>query len=131
MEIHSEMTQEWKRNETNPKQPKAASCLKIGDRIQHSFRYLDDETNKEAMWRCAGKVITLSNGNNLRQGASFYRKNGSAEIECNSNADVNEEVSASMVEIKKSLFIAYVKHKWKLDLGVARSNNPLYLAVWC
>ena len=77
---------------------------------------------------CAGKVVNLSNGKNLRQGASFYWKNGAAEVECDSNADSSEEVSTSVVEIKKSLFNAYVENAWRLESCVAWINKPLQLA---
>ena len=66
-----------------------------------------------------GKVFTLSNGKNLRQGASFYRKNGATEIEWDSNDCVNEEAHASVVEIKIIVFNAYVDHACRLCLGVA------------
>lgn len=62
----------------NLRQPKAAPDLKMGDRIKNAFRHFDNETNKEEMEYFAGKVITLRNGKNLRQGASFYRKNCAA-----------------------------------------------------
>ena len=60
------MKQEGKRDEMNLRQPKVVPDLKIGDRIQHTFRCFDDETNKETMEWCEVKVIALSNGKNLR-----------------------------------------------------------------
>ena len=33
-----------------------------------------------------------------------------------------------MVEIKKSVFDAYVENAWWLDLGVAQSSRPLQLS---
>ena len=77
---------------------------------------------------CAVKVSTLSNGKIFRQGVSFYRNNCAAEIDWDVNACVNEEVSASVVEINKSVYNAYIEHAWRLDLGVAWSNTQLQLA---
>jgi len=55
--------------------------LKIRNRIQYAFRYVDDELNyKEVMEWYTSKVIQVSNGHNLKQSFRYYCKNGAIEI---------------------------------------------------
>ena len=88
-----------------------APVLKHGDRIQCAFRHIDeDENNKEIVEWSIGTVIEVSTGDNLYQGCRTHRKDGAVEVEWDANEANEEDISTSIIEIKKSVFNIYVEH---------------------
>ena len=71
---------------------------------------------------CAGTVIKVSNGRNLKQGTRHCRKDKDVEFLCEGS---NEEISTSAIEIKKYVFNSYVEHSWRVIFDVLWSNTPL------
>ena len=106
-ELHIEMINEEKRDEMNLLRPKCTPTLKVGDRIQCAFRYLDNTdgnnpTSETLEW-CAGTVITISNGDNLFRGNRPCRKHSAIEVLWDANDNMNKEASSSVVEIRKNI----------------------------
>jgi len=82
-------------------------------KIQYAFRYLDDDANNsEIMEWCNGTITKISTGNNLRntgKGLKFCKKGGAVEVQWDADISKREEVSYSIVEIKKSSFNKYIE----------------------
>ena len=78
---------------------------------------------------CTGITTRVSDGANLRNksgsGPDFYRKGGAVEIEWCANEDRGEEISYSIVEIKKKLFNSYVESRQRLYFLFVEWNNIL------
>ena len=75
-----------------------------------------------------GQGYCLKQWEELKTRRIILLKNGFAEIECDVNANINEEVTASLAEIKKILFNTNVEHAWRICLGVGWGNKALQLA---
>ena len=89
-------------------------------------KYIDeDNENKEILEWSIGTVLEVSDGNNLFQGCRPYRKDGAVEVQWGANEINNEDVSTSIVEVKKSVFNSYVEHSWRLFFDIEWSNKPL------
>ena len=105
------------------RQPKLAPTLKVGYRIQDFFQFVEDEKDgKDIMEWWTGTAIEVSNGHNLKQGTRHYCKDRAVEVLWE---DSNEEISAPVVEIKKSVFNSYVDHSWRMVFDVPWSNITL------
>ena len=76
-----------------------------------------------------GTVTRVSDGANLRNtrgsGPNFYRKGGAIEIEWCANEERGEEISYSIVEIKKVLFNSYAESGWRLCFLSVEQNKKL------
>ena len=118
-----------KRDEMKLLQPKSIPALEKNKMMQCAFRCANDVTKNEEMEWCTGKIIRISNGNNMRNnsriGPKFYRKGGEAEIEQVADESKNEEVSYSIVIIYKKDFNNHIEHGWRLCFDIPWSNVPL------
>ena len=125
--LRSDMIANGILDEMSKLQPSLAPILKLGNRIQYTFQFIDEENNnKEILEWYIGTVIKLSTGDSLYQGVKPYRKNAAVKVKWESNADYDS--STSIVEIKKSMFNVYVEHSWRLFFDVEWSNKLLQLA---
>ena len=119
--LRSEMIAHGKLDEMSKLQPSSLPTLKLGDRMQHAFRFIDEENNnKETLEQCIGTVTALSTGESLYQGVKPHRKNTAVEVKQDSNS--YEDSSATIVEMKKSMFNMCLEYSWRLFLmqnGVA------------
>ena len=62
---------------------------------------------------------------NLKQGDRHHRKDRAVEVLWENG---NEEISTSVVEIKKHVFNGHVEHSWCIVFDVPWSNMPLQSA---
>ena len=107
-------------------QPIATPILKIGDRIQYAFRCVDKEDeNKEIIERSIERMITISTEDNLYQGYKPYYEDCNAEVQQDANKANNKDTSASIIEIKKSVFNTYVEQSQYLLFDIEQSNKLL------
>ena len=124
-----ELIKNGKRNEMSLKQARYAPQLNVNEIIQHAFRCANDTEHTCAMEWHTRTITKVSGGANLRNASSsgpkFYRKGGAVEFEWCSNEDKGEEVSYSIVEIKKKLFNSYVESGQRLCFLFMQWNNKL------
>ena len=108
-----ELVNNGKREEMSLKQVRYAPQLNVNDIIQHAFKCVNDTEKTYAMEQRTKAITKVSGGGNLRNasgsGPKFYRKGGAVEFEWCTNEEKEEEVSYSIVEIKKTLFNSYVE----------------------
>ena len=111
------------------KQARYAPQLNVNEIIQHAFRYENDTEKTCAMEWHTRTITKVSGGANLRNtsssGPKLYHKVGAVRFEWCSNEDKGEEVSYSIVEIKKKLFNSYVESGWRLYFLYMQWNNKL------
>ena len=119
------------RDEIRLRQPSYAPHLKVGMKLQHAFRCTDeDESNKIIEW-CTGQVTKVSNGSNLkniRNGPRHFRKGGAVEVQWDADAAKSQDVSYSIVEIKKTLFNCYDEFGWRLYFDAPWNSIALQAA---
>ena len=126
IELRSQLKNEGKLDEMSKLQHVASPALKRDDRTQCAFRCIDeDEDNKEIMEWSVGTALEVSTGDNHYLGCRLHRKDRAVEDEWDVHEANDADVSTSIVEIKKSLFNAYVKDPWRLLFDVEWSNKPL------
>ena len=83
--------------------------LKLSNRMQCAFRFVDKENNnEETLEWCVGTIATLSASKSSYQGVKPHQKKTAVEVKWDSNA--HEDSSTSAVEVKKSMFNMHVKH---------------------
>ena len=72
-------------------------------------------------------ITRVSDSANLRNtnatGPKFYRKGGAMEVEWFEDEANGEEISYSIVEIKKTLFNSYVNIGWRLFFDAEWNNK--------
>ena len=62
-------------------QPIVAPKLKVNNRIQYAFRYIDkDDNNKENLEQYTGTITEVSIGDNLYQSCKPYHKDSAVEV---------------------------------------------------
>ena len=116
------------RDEMRLRQPSYAPDLKVGMKLQYAFRYTDENEKDEIIEWCTGKVTKVSNGSNLRNignGPKYFRNGGAIEVQWDADAAKGEDVSYSIVEIKKTLFNCYDEFGWRLYFDIPWNSLPL------
>ena len=79
--LWSEMIADGKLDKMSKLQPSSPPMLKLGNRRQCAFRFIDKENdNKEILEWCVGTVATLSAGVSLYQGVKPHRMNAAVEV---------------------------------------------------
>ena len=120
------------RDEMRLRQPSYAPDLKQGMKIQYAFRHADEESpDDEIIEWCTGTVTIVGNGNNLRnpgKGPRHYRKGGGTEVQWDADISKGDEISFSIVKIKKTLFNCYEEFSWRLFFDIAWNSKALQIA---
>ena len=119
------------RDEMRLRQPSYAPDLCVGNKIKYAFRCTEDNGDDEIIEWCTGEVTKISTGSNLRNtgaGPKYCRKGGAVEVQWEADLSKGEEVSYSIVEIKKSLFNCYEEFGWRLFFDIPWNSIPLQAA---
>ena len=123
------LIEEGKWDKIHPKQSKFTLDLKKSDIVQVAFKYSEDLYRKETIEWCTGTIKRLSEGNNLRNTTGtrpkFYRKGNVVKIKQLDNEANGEEVSTSIVEIKKKKFNCYIEYGWYMYYHIQQNNKIL------
>ena len=67
---------------------------------------------------CSRTALAVSDCENLHQGYRLCRKDGAAEVEWDTNEDVNEDSNTFAIGIKKSAPNSYAVHSWRIDCNI-------------
>ena len=130
-EERQRLIEEGLRDEMKLRQPPFTPDLHVGIKMQYAFRYTYAEESDGFIEWCNGTVHKVSNGNNLRNttnGSKHYKKGGAVEVKWDADASKNEDVSYSIVQIKKTLFNCYDEFGWRLFFDVPWNSIPLQMA---
>ena len=127
--IRNKLIDRGERDEMSLKQPKYVPKLKENDVIQYALKNSDDSDDSVVIEWCTGTVVRLSDGSNLRnttgKGPKYHRKGSAVEIKWHADEEKGEEVSYSVVEIKKTMFNCYADTGWRLFFNVRWNNKML------
>ena len=113
------------------RQPSCAPELKVGMKLQHAFRNADACRTDEIIEWYTGEVTKVSNGSNLRNignGPKHHRKGGAVQVQWDADAAKEEDISYSIVEIKKTLFNCCDEFSWRLCFDIPWNLIPLQAA---
>lgn len=119
------------RDEIRLRQPSYAPHLKVDMKLQYAFRCADEDESYKIIEWCAGQATKVSNGSNfknIRNGPRYFRKGGAVEAQWDANAVKSQDVSYSIVEIKKTLFNYCNKFGWRLHFDAPLNSIALQAA---
>ena len=119
------------RDEMRLRQPSCSPELEVGMKSQYAFRHTNEDETCETIEWCTGEVTKVSNGSNLRNagnGPKYHRKGGAVEVQWEANEEKGEDISYSIVEIKKTLFNCYKECGWRLHFDIPWNSLPLQAA---
>ena len=107
MEMHAEamrndLITNSKKDEIRMKKTRSTSYLKVDDKMQCAFKYMDDTNDTIMIEWDTGTIIRVSDGTNLRNTNAtrpkLHRKGGDLEVEWLADEENGEEISYSIVD---------------------------------
>ena len=127
--VRSRLIKEGRRDEMKLRQPASAPILKPNNIIQIAYRYFYDGNHKDDYQWCTGTVVAVSNGRNLNNDkGKYYSKGAAVDIQWHADSDKGEEISFSVIRIKKTLFNCYDEFGWRMYFDVEWNNIALQAA---